>query len=79
MIYYMRSETGKCIQNPFIYGASRMGEVSCSCAQFSNSVCPPTFSFNDTSFKADRVKCGNGKEYPEIDWGSLNITVISKG
>ena len=56
LLYYMRSETAKCVQNPFNYGAIKMGGVSCSCTQSENN-CIYQFFFNETNFKSEVAKC----------------------
>jgi hypothetical protein len=57
MAHLMKSETAKCIQNPFIYGASNMKGVSCSCSQAIKGNCLASFYFNDTAFKSEETKC----------------------
>jgi len=72
---FMKSETAQCLKNPYIYGASHMEKVSCSCFQYTNPVCPAQFSFNDTTFTAETVRCGNPKySPPTLDFSMFNIT-----
>jgi len=54
----MKSEGTKCTSNPYIYGASKMKNVSCSCIQRIDLTCPASFSFNDTAFESSKNKCG---------------------
>lgn len=75
-ISLIKQETAQCLKNPFVYGASHMKDVSCSCQQGS-TLCPAQFSFNDSSFRAINTKCGvfgSGKS-AIIDFGDLNITI----
>jgi hypothetical protein len=75
LLFFMSSQTAQCVKNPFIYGASHMGNVECSCIQFNNPTCPAQFSFNDTSFIADPKVCGGtGSLYHRIDLNNLNIS-----
>ena len=76
MISIIKSEQSQCLKNPFVYGAMKMKEVSCSCTQSTGS-CPAQFYFNDTTFSNPPTKCGSGAEriFKNIDWGSLNISV----
>jgi hypothetical protein len=74
MVTLIKSETSQCLKNPFMYGASKMENVECSCTQF-NSDCPPQFTFNDTSFRVIPVKCGLQFSSGSIDWGNLNVTL----
>jgi len=48
LIFYMSQETTQCIKNPYVYGASKMGDVSCSCIQDVVGGKISYFSFNDT-------------------------------
>jgi len=49
LVYMMAHDGGQCVKNPFVYGASRMGDVSCQCQQDQEgSPTPAYFSFNDT-------------------------------
>jgi len=57
LISYLRSDATSCLQNPFIYGAKKMGNnVQCRCTQDipieqnSYGRCPPQFFFNATTF-----------------------------
>ena len=61
LVYYMAGEGGECIKNPYVYGASNMKDVSCSCMQFrEDASCPAYFSFNDTAIETQITKCGSG-------------------
>jgi len=53
------TESGQCLKNPFVYGASEMENVTCSCIQERNN-CPAMFTFNDTmiNFSSNTI-CGN--------------------
>lgn len=76
LIIFIRSEDSKCVRNPYLYGASKMGDVVCSCTQHPNSACPPTFEFNDTSFVTTPNICsGNRTIYKELDVSSFNFTL----
>lgn len=77
LIMLMRGEGGDCLKNPYIYGASKMGNVECNCVQHTNKLCPPKFFFNDTGFDTPVTRCDVGEKivYPKIDWGALNLTV----
>ena len=77
MIHLIRSETAQCVRNPFVYGASEMRDVECSC-QAGNGLCPAKFFFNDTSFVPIKNVCGSEtKTYDPIDFDNLNITVAT--
>ena len=45
----MRTNVEAFIKNPLIYGASKMGNVQCSCSQLKSNGEIVWFSFNDTS------------------------------
>jgi uncharacterized protein YxeA len=45
---YMVKNKEAFVENPFIYGANKMGNVECSCMQ--NKDIPIYFAFNDTDF-----------------------------
>ena len=67
LLFYMKSETAQCVKNPFVYGAERMGNVDCSCSQYSNPSCPAQFSFNETEVVAKTTICqgvGGLTNYP---------------
>jgi hypothetical protein len=75
MLFYMSKAGGQCLKNPYIYGASSMGDVECSCVQFVGVVgCPATFSFNDTDFEAIPNECGI-----RINTGNIKIPNITQG
>jgi hypothetical protein len=71
--FFLQSEGRKCQSNPFIYGSAKMGNVSCSCFQWKNPSCPAKFSFDDNSFDAEIVNCGNGL-VKMFDFLDMNIT-----
>ena len=48
LVFYMKGEAGECIKNPYVYGASRMGDIECSCSQYVGGGKFAFFSFNDT-------------------------------
>lgn len=54
LIFFIKSEDALCLKNPFVYGAYKMGNVSCSCMQLKNPQCPPTFYFDDHSFNTTK-------------------------
>jgi hypothetical protein len=58
LISLMKSETSQCLKNPFVYGAKKMKNVSCSCTQFSSNGCFPMFNFDDTNFTFQERNCG---------------------
>jgi len=60
MMALMQSQGAKCTSNPYIYGASKMKNVECSCVQKTNPTCPAKFWFNDTSFESSATKCHEG-------------------
>jgi len=71
LVFYMRGEGGQCIKNPYVYGASKMGNVYCSCQQDQNRSFPAYFSFNDTSFSSDP----RGQTlYTPISFNNLSVT-----
>ena len=60
IITMMKMQVTQCIKNPFLYGASKMGNVDCSCLQKIHPTCPALFSFNDTDFVTTINKCSGG-------------------
>ena len=71
LFFYMKSEGTQCIKNPYVYGASKMGSVSCYCQQDQDRITPAYFSFNDTSFSSDP----KGQTlYTPIEWNNLSVT-----
>lgn len=50
IVVYVNNESASCIKQPFVFGASKMGNVECSCMQFHDNKLPASFKFNDTSF-----------------------------
>jgi len=46
--YYMIKNKRAFLENPFVYGANKMGNVECSCIQ--DKDIPIYFAFNDTDF-----------------------------
>lgn len=67
---YLTGEAGQCLDNPYLYGASGMGNVECSCVQYNHPTCPPRFSFNDTFYNITPTICGTGLTYKprEMNW-----------
>jgi hypothetical protein len=47
VFFFLRSNSAKCMQNPFIYGASKLENAQCSCTEQGNMF---GFSFNSTDF-----------------------------
>lgn len=77
LVMYMKGEGGQCLRNPYVYGASKMENVQCSCTQLKQfSTCPAKFYFNDTFFDAGITNCGtdDGKTM-NIDFGKLKFNV----
>lgn len=68
MIVFVKSESGKCIRNPYVYGANVMKNVECSCMDFNNRFCPASFYFNSSTFVTSPQKCGSLSNY------NINIT-----
>jgi hypothetical protein len=58
LFLYMKGQGGQCVKNPFVYGASKMGNIECNCIQHqADNPCSPTFSFSDTGFKSTGNSC----------------------
>ena len=77
VIAFMYSDGHKCQINPFIYGASKLKNVECSCVQYSNPTCPPRFTFNDTSFDAPVTRCGSYTgNVDSVNIKDLNLSVV---
>jgi len=76
LIFMLMGDGGQCLKNPYIYGASKMGGVSCSCYQDKGGICDPKFSFNDTSFDAGVTKCGNPNAKVYLNYRDLNLSGI---
>jgi len=75
LIYYMANEGGQCVKNPYLYGASKMKNVECSCQQYiEGSGCPANFDFNDTTFNPQITQCGGGGFVQIIKLNDLDIT-----
>lgn len=65
LVYYLRSEAGQCLKNPYVYGARKMGNIECQCTQNNqDQPCPAKFMFNETTIK----------EFPDCS-GGFKITV----
>lgn len=75
LFFYMKAETTQCLKNPYLYGASKMGDVSCSCTQ-GTGICPPRFSFNDTTFDAGVTICGTDQKKVYPDFKDLNLSFV---
>lgn len=74
-IIFIRSEARQCLANPYLYGASKMGDVQCSCFQMQDgSFCPAKFSFNDEEFLVEENSCGSVGLTRAIDFNKINIT-----
>jgi len=69
----MSQETTKCISNPFLYGASKMGNIQCSCQQDVGRDFPAYFYFNDTFFDTSPKEINGNSLYIPIDFGGLTI------
>ena len=65
--FYLKTEGKSCISNPYLYGAKKMGNVTCSCFQFNNPMCPARFSFNDNNFSAGITECGSKSRDIDLD------------
>jgi len=74
LINFMMEERSQCLKNPFVYGASKMGNVQCSCSQDVGRSLPAPFSFNDTTFDASPKEMEGGSLYIPINFGELNIS-----
>jgi hypothetical protein len=72
LFWYMTRETSRCVKNPFVYGASKMGNIQCSCSQDVNRITPAYFSFNDTTLDLSPHEIKGGLYVP-VDWGNLTI------
>jgi hypothetical protein len=70
-IIFIMDDRSQCLKNPFIYGASKMQHVECSCTQLISS-CPPTFFFNDSSFITKDCVVEN-HQYSNITIPKLNF------
>lgn len=74
LIAYMKGEGGQCLKNPYIYGASKMKDVSCYCSQ-EKGICDAKFSFNDTSFDNPPNVCDEtARHYDPINFSLINLT-----
>jgi len=57
VVYYITSNKEAFFENPFIYGARKMGNVECSCVQYDETTgLPVAFSFNETTFEVFIIK-----------------------
>ena len=54
LVFYMKGEAGQCLKNPYVYGASEMGNIQCSCSQDVGRGSPAYFSFNDTAIELNQ-------------------------
>ena len=52
LLAFMKGETTQCVQNPFVYGAEKMGDVECYCIQDKSSP-SAYFKFNSTYLGQD--------------------------
>ena len=72
-IFFMQGEGRKCMANPYVYGASKMKNIFCSCQQFrEDKICPATFFFNETAYYTMPTYCG-GQNPIEYD---INYTFV---
>jgi len=71
LIIFAYSESGKCIMNPYVYQAQKMGNISCNCIQDNNIMCPTRFDFNTTGIHFSVTVCGQSVDYFDIP----NITI----
>ena len=69
---FFKSEAKQCLSNPFVYGANKMGDISCSCNQF-RGTCPAQFFFNDTAFETPITKCGGAGLIQKINFNESFI------
>ena len=74
LVYMMAHDGGQCVKNPFVYGASRMGEVQCSCSQDIGREKDAYFSFNDTFLDLSPREVYGGSLFIPVDYGNLSIT-----
>ena len=74
LISIMANQGGQCVKNPFVYGASRMGDVSCNCRQDVGRDQPATFFFNDTTLDLTPQTLNGGSLAIPLDFGDLDIT-----
>lgn len=50
VIHILRSESKECLSQPFLYGAKKMGNVSCTCFQKFSDSSIASFTFNESGF-----------------------------
>jgi len=74
LIYYMSREGGQCLKNPYVYGASRMGNIYCSCSQDVGRERDAYFSFNDTTFDTTPKEIYGNALFIPLNYNNLNIT-----
>lgn len=73
LVYMMANEGGQCLKNPYVYGASKMGGVSCSCIQDVGRSSPAHFSFNDTVVDLTPKEFYGESLYIPVNFGNLTI------
>jgi len=70
-VWYLLGERQERGRNPFIYAASRSGNVQCSCVQDRVGLAPTKFEFNDTTFRILYSK-GSAASY------EINVTLLNE-
>lgn len=75
IVKLIKSETSQCLKNPYLYGASKMGDIYCSCTQHQSSQCPALFNFNDTSFNTPPNPCRDSDN--QFEMGNFSFSLSS--
>jgi hypothetical protein len=75
LILFMKSETTQCINNPYIYGASKMGNVFCDCYQNVDRDKFAYFSFNETSIDFSPKEVYGGSLFIPVSLNNLSVTL----
>jgi len=69
---FLKGEARECLKNPYVYGASEMGGVSCTCFQIQEGKQMATFGFNDTDFSSRNFRDEREvKNYEQINFSDI--------
>lgn len=52
-VSFIKSESRKCLKQPFIYGAEKLGGVECNCNKPLSFMCMQRIYFNESTFLID--------------------------
>jgi len=71
VVNFMKSESRECLKNPFIYGAEKMGGVSCTCTQFIEGKNLATFGFDEEKFISNSFSKPLTSKYEDLNFSAI--------